>query len=313
RLAQYYGDEGKDSRVRILLPPGSYQPVFICDADEHGELVSTPARTRRRLLLAGAVLASIAAVAGALWALRSRESALETFWEPILKSRSRVLLCLPHPIVYHVIGPQAPELLRSFSENRSLEDRSIRANPALNAAIVPRPRQYVGVGASLTLALISAMLARRGVVTEIRTGNETSFSELRDGPVVLIGGISNQWTRDFSKGLRFVVGSEPRGSSVRDLQTGQVLGMSRRGDLADYAIISRLVNSQAGQALVIAAGLRPEGTRAAGEFLTDPALLERALGMLPAGSSRKNLQFVIQTDLVGETPGPPRVIAAHSW
>ena len=44
----------------------------------------------------------------------------------------------------------------------------------------------------------------------------------------------------------------------------------------DYALISRVVDPTTGQLVVTAAGIMAYGTRAAGEFLTDPAYMEQA-------------------------------------
>jgi hypothetical protein len=81
----------------------------------------------------------------------------------------------------------------------------------------------------------------------------------------------------------------------------------------DYALISRILDPATGHFAVLARGLFPYGTRAAAEFLTDPAHLEEARKRLPGEWKGKNIQIVISTQVVGENSGQPRVVAVHLW
>ena len=67
----------------------------------------------------------------------------------------------------------------------------------------------------------------------------------------------------------------------------------------DYALISRVVDPTTGQLVVTAAGIMAYGTRAAGEFLTDPAYMEQAVKLAPGDWSHKNIQIVVSTKIVG--------------
>jgi hypothetical protein len=81
----------------------------------------------------------------------------------------------------------------------------------------------------------------------------------------------------------------------------------------DYALISRVVDPTTGQLVVTAAGIMAYGTRAAGEFLTDPAYMEQAVKLAPGDWDHKNIQIVVSTKIVGENNGPPKVEAAFVW
>ena len=81
----------------------------------------------------------------------------------------------------------------------------------------------------------------------------------------------------------------------------------------DYAVVSRVLDPTTGRLVVTAAGLTKFGTAAAGEFLSEPGYIEQALRSAPKGWDAKNLQIVLATKLVGESSGPPRVIATHFW
>jgi hypothetical protein len=79
--------------------------------------------------------------------------------------------------------------------------------------------------------------------------------------------------------------------------------------LKDYALISRIRNSETGHVVVVIGGLYTYGTQAAGEFLTDPQLLQVMAKAGGPDSAHKNLQIVLETTVTDETPGPPKVVA----
>jgi hypothetical protein len=79
--------------------------------------------------------------------------------------------------------------------------------------------------------------------------------------------------------------------------------------LHDYALISRIRNSETGQVLVVIGGLYTYGTQSAGEFLTDSQLMQSIGSAARLGSGNQNLQIVLGTTVTDGTPGPPRVLA----
>ena len=64
---------------------------------------------------------------------------------------------------------------------------------------------------------------------------------------------------------------------------------------------------------MIIAGLNHEGTRAAGEFATNPQLIEDFVKNSPKDWNKKNLQVVLHTDVVNGIPSLPEVVAVHFW
>ena len=55
------------------------------------------------------------------------------------------------------------------------------------------------------------------------------------------------------------------------------------------------------------------GTRAAGEFLTSPHSIAALAASEPRDWSKKNLQVLLHTKIVADTPGPPRIVAKYFW
>ncbi len=77
----------------------------------------------------------------------------------------------------------------------------------------------------------------------------------------------------------------------------------------DYALISRIRDSETGHVVVVIGGLYTYGTQAAGEFLTDPSLMREVGRQVELNPAALNLQIVLVTTVTDGTPGPPRVLA----
>ena len=77
--------------------------------------------------------------------------------------------------------------------------------------------------------------------------------------------------------------------------------------------MSRVFDSKTGELLIAAAGITQYGTRAAGEFLTSPHLMTVLAGKAPSDWPKKNLQVLLWTKIVDETPGPPSIVATYFW
>ena len=175
----------------------------------------------------------------------------------------------------------------------------------------------LGVGDAHALTLIYAFAASKGRVPQIRIGNDTTFTELREGPAILIGGFSNRWTLDLMKDARFEFAMEGLHYGIRDRSNGKLrLPEAAPLGAAQYRGLRRhhtAEDSKTGYPLLVAAGLDHYGTLEAGEFLTRPALLERALQQAPAGWRDKNLQILFRVEVVRDSVGMPTITATYVW
>jgi hypothetical protein len=52
---------------------------------------------------------------------------------------------------------------------------------------------------------------------------------------------------------------------------------------------------------------------AAGEFLVDDHHMEEMLAQVPRDWKRKNLEIVLETQVIQGRSGPPRISAVHVW
>jgi hypothetical protein len=177
---------------------------------------------------------------------------------------------------------------------------------------------------AVTIARVVGTLEANGKNVVIRRESASSFSDLREGPVVLVGAFNNEWSLRLTHSLRFslALDAEKRLIYIKDLKNPSSRSWSWRTDqptdhrigagspvFKDYALISRIRNSETGHVVVVIGGLYTYGTQAAGEFLTDPQLIRTVSQATLLDSTNKNLQIVLETTVTDETPGPPRVVA----
>jgi hypothetical protein len=319
RLAQYY-DHTADTGLRIELPPGSYAPWF------HGAtspLVIPPpppppvpsrGTSRLWLILPAALVLLIAA--GILRSVRQTPFAL--FWDPFLEAAHTPILCLPAPERFGISGGDKAYLLEELRP-RPPQERltNLSLDRLQGLQIIPETGLALGVGDAHALTLIYAFAASKGRVPQIRIGNDTTFTELREGPAVLIGGFSNRWTLDLMKEARFEFAREDLHYGIRDRSNGAMVCRKplpwEPRSTVDCGVITRLKDSKTGYPLLVAAGLDHYGTLEAGEFLTRPDLLERALRQAPAGWRDKNLQILFRVEVVRDSVGVPTVMATYVW
>jgi len=318
RLAQYQ-QEAPARDVRIELPPGSYSPEFRLpaappQAEPLPPQTSTPAWWRSRVFQTAAALIILLSIAFILFK-KPPTTAFQEFWRPVTDSSRPVLVCMAHPVMF-----QVNRRLQDGYRAKGYTDTPATANEGKTVAIELQPGdivqtdQYVGSGDAHATGLFSALLARLEKPAQLRIGNDVSFSDLRSSPSILIGAYSNQWTMQSNAEYRFGFGRHSvvdHGPSAKEWKLVSVTPDYRSPE--DYAIISRVLHSYSGEPVITAAGTTNVGTRAAAEFLTNPAYLNEALAKAPPGWQKKNLQMVLYCKVIGSTPGPPKVVAAHFW
>ncbi len=174
--------------------------------------------------------------------------------------------------------------------------------------------EYTTVGDLLASVQIASLLANRHLGYEVRTGENIAVSELRHSPSILIGGANNFWTMEMAHRLpiTFIPGVGIQDKSA----SGTTWTDKLNADLTDgesYAIAVRLLDSETGNPLIIIAGIDSWGTKAAGQFITDPVALKALSSKAPADWSKKNLEVVLHTNVLRRDGGVPTVVAARYW
>jgi hypothetical protein len=339
RLAIYYGEEKHRSELRIGLVPGSYVPRFtlpgVARSPVESEFVSEtaafpthsvvrvappdltlpkvnsvqpPRGVRRPVLRVAFVVVTLSLLLALVtFGWLRRESTRNLFWKPVLETPGSVLLAVGDV-------PNGPPISASagFDGDSSM--------PVLSATRSPT----VPFADAVTIARVVGTLEANGKNVVIRRESASSFSDLREGPVVLVGAFNNEWSLRLTHSLRYslALDAERRLIYIKDLKNPSSRSWSWRTDqptdhrigagspvFKDYALISRIRNSETGHVVVVIGGLYTYGTQAAGEFLTDPQLIRTVAQAALLDSTNKNLQIVLETTVTDETPGPPKIIA----
>lgn len=319
RLAQFYGESPSHEEVRFEMPSGSYRVEFHWQPVVQPPPPAPSPPAPRWIWVAVAVTLTAAVLALVVLPGRA-ETVVDRFWSPVLNSPRSVFIYCGQPVVYFL----SPEVHERFRARMPAEKRRgsyvVTLAPeetVLGRDIVPVTDQFVGIGNAHTAAVLTAFLSSRGRPVELRYGNDISFTDLRNSPSVLIGAFSNLWTLEMTSRLRFVFEQEGAVRRIRDRAKNtswQLRSLAPDGKTPeDYALVSRLFDSETGQALITAAGITQYGTRVAGEFLTDAGRLQAALNNAPADWRKQNAQFLLHTTIYRGTPAPPKVLAAHFW
>lgn len=81
----------------------------------------------------------------------------------------------------------------------------------------------------------------------------------------------------------------------------------------DFAIVARFTDSNTGKIAIVVAGVARGGTIAAGEFLIDPTYLAQVESAARGAAGKKNMEFVLSTEIIDGQPGTPKMEAAYFW
>lgn len=343
RLAIYYGDEKHRYELRMGLIPGSYIPRFTLPehppngsggnaavADplpmqpqatlEHLEVAPEPQldlamaaqgpsrRGPARFWVSVGCATVLVAAAFGTYGWLHRPTPQDLFWKPVLDTPGPVLLAIgdvPN-------GPPTPA-----------EGDADSSTPIL----APNPSHTLPFADAVTMARVVGALESGGKTVVIRNENSRTFSDLREGAVVLIGAFNNEWSLRLTRQLRYSLSLDAdkhliyirdsknpsdRSWSWATNQSRENVGQVHGPVLQDYALISRIRNSQTGHVVVVIGGLYTYGTQSAGEFLTDPRLMQAISKAVELDPAHPNLQIVLGTTVTDQTPGPPRVLAVSA-
>jgi hypothetical protein len=304
RLAQAY-QVLTLSDVRIELPTGSYAPVIRCEAPETPpppeELIPlSPTRKNRFYWILGALVVLSLCMSLVAVGKAESKSSLDLLWQPFVQSKSAVLISLPAPQIYEIRG-SAYSKLQNGGSISSLADIQRREN------------YYVGVGAAEGAARFGEQLGRLNKAFVTKFGDDVTFSDLRRAPAVLLGASSSQWTMELTRNLpikfeesrfdRITLAGNPNKYWQEDAP-------NPNGPRHGYALITRLLNSDSGNPLLMVAGIGPYDTQSAVEFLTNAGCFSQFALHAPDWT-RRNFQIVIRTKIHRHTPGPPTMVAQH--
>jgi len=339
RLSLHYHEVNEKPPVQILLPPGSYVPEFLYVQEDEKPL-ETPGRTlvhgnssaengtpvealapwspslpqraealtkaqvngtaytglKSKRLWAVAALACVILLSALGWRYRRAqpELPLDRFWAPVLRDQTTIAVCIGGSV---------------FSQTHT-------SGVATATKDIDYP--FVSMQSASAVAQISALLARSGAATaQLQASATTPLTELREHPVVLLGGYNNQWTLRLLAPLRFHFIPPEEGERIVDeAHPGTFWERDPKlpySGADDYALIARFRDPTTDSWVVALAGIGRNGTEAAAQFATSArymALLRNSAG---ADFSNKNVEAVLKVHVIEGKTGAPALVAVHIW
>jgi hypothetical protein len=167
---------------------------------------------------------------------------------------------------------------------------------------------------------ISNYIAEHNRESNLRPNWVTTLDDLRQGPVILVGGLDNQWTLRALAPLRYrFAGTNKEQYWISDTKNPEMKdwGIDLKVPLSevkhDYAIIARIHDESTGQVEMIVAGIGMSGTAAAGEFLVDPRQIEELRRQVGSGFRDHDFEAVLSMDVVNGIAGSPRILTVAVW
>jgi hypothetical protein len=324
RIDQYYHDPKHGQEIRLFLPSGSYAPQFSWPGYPNGPALAPSAppnssvtaetttesqkaksSTHQWISVKGvlfilAILLTISAVG--IWWQGSRPTIVREFWAPFVKTPDPTLFCIADQVQYANIrlrdagDPQKEITLPDTMVTVIIDD----LNPLVN---------------------IAGTLRAYGKNYRVLGESTTSLTDLRRNPSVFIGAFDNTWTLRLTSALRFHFVNDPLMSRlwIEDREHPEkrewLLDRTQQKteDYKDYAIVARFIPPDTDQYAVVAAGIGRGGTVAAGEFLVDEHWMKELFAHAPQDWRTKNIEIVLETQVIQGRSGPPRVRAIHIW
>jgi hypothetical protein len=340
RLAEYYAAEEQAPELQIELPVGSYIPKFhwrtepppsapaaaLAPEPEVVEQLPAPPKQFGNWKITGfaAALAIVGiAVMIVIRAYSHHPSALDLFWGPLSATQQPVLICVPSPVTYAVssdLFPKSPAAHTGIYDSIMKRNATpLQLDPDTSIKwkeFTPLVDFYVNKDDAYVAEELTAFFARERRPSQVRFGRDYTYEDLRNSPAILIGAYNNPWIDRVMSDLP--IGFQESGEVlwIEDrTKPGQVWKSSLEGRLGtkDFALVARLMNSKTGQFLLIVSGVGMVGTKAAGRFISHEQDLEAILRAVPRGWERKNLEVVLETDIVDGSPSPPRAVAIKVW
>jgi len=310
-LKKYYEDEeGKDSLIRVDLPPGAYVPVFGRSATEEAENAQSQAEvtipvSRRGGWLHLALTLTLAAVclgmafllargwrigkgAQPLPAVTALPEGLEWFWRQFLPPAEPPLIVIPnHPLLRAAHDGDSPQTLARGHEIPKVDlpefRDTIHFRELKRFLFVPSVTDFTSVGETMGVVSLCQMFSNVGQKYRVQQSRLVNFEEIKENNAILLGGNQSWSGRVFLnvEGFHFqsgvIVNTNPRPGekSVYKPEFDPVTNQLTR----DYALVLMLPNERSDDRVLLIYGIYTQGSEAAIEYLTNP---ERMTGLRKA-------------------------------
>lgn len=334
RLSLYYHELDRKPLIQISLPPGSYIPEFLHPhddladqpadhvPDERNESIGAvhsleatpslvlphsiagprimaasntgPERRRRSSWWLLAAAAAVVLLAGLGWRYHNAQprTALDDFWAPVLHDQRTVLVCTGGVV---------------FAQNNF---------SGVTTAGRDIEYPFVSFQIASAIARLSGWVERNGATVQLQSSATTPLTELRERPVVLLGGYNNQWTLRLLEPMPIHFTPEANAAIVDSTQKNVQWARDHSlpySSADDYALVARFRDSTTDNWVVVLAGLGRNGTEAAAQIVTSPHYMQLLKDKLGSDFATKNVEAVVKVNVIEGKTGAPSLLAVHTW
>jgi len=322
RLSLYYHDLDRRPAIQIALPTGSYVPEFLHALDEpvhhesdashslgwiahpadtlekrdpHLPLQESGAKATRSRRIAFALLIAMVAAAGFGWRYRSTHmrTPLDDFWAPVLRDQHSVLFCTGGVV---------------FAQNNF---------SGVITAGKETDYPFVSIQIASAIARLSGLMEVNGADLQLESAASTPVTELRERPIVLLGGYNNQWTMRLLEPLPIHFLDDQANPSIVDTTQPQT-SWARDHSLPyssadDYALVARFRDTTTDNWVIVLAGLGRNGSEAAAQFVTSQHYMQLLRDRLGHDFGSQNIEAVMKLSVIEGKTGSPTILTVRAW
>ncbi len=315
-------NRGEDTRASAAsAPESSITAVAPAEAGEmlsagtpsspdiagEGKAKQTVSLLHRKWVWSSAALLVAIAVSVAIANSDRFRSTQYLLWKPLLESKTALFICISDD----------NQLQQGIGGEQGQRIADIIATRKLPPSVDSGNSRAASWGDLIAAEGVSTWLAQRGKPTIARPSSALTLWEFRRQPAILIGSVDNPWSLILLSDLRFSVRVDPAAQTVwiQDAQNPNkrdwLEDLRNSGNTHyDYALITRFLNPETGTWILAVAGLEPNGTMAASQFLTDTI----TNSLIPPGvRTSRNFQIVIRVNEISGKVSIPQVVAFHTW
>lgn len=317
------GRESGNANVELVVEPDPVPPrelavhPEVVDADHTEDM--RVGRTHHIRAVIAAVTLCILILGGAFVLIRANtpEKAFRTFWAPWMTGSKPVIISIGSNAVYRFHSTYLDRYAEQHGLKNAGEEFYVpfeKGQMLSTDDLFPAYQSFVALGDVAAVSRIVATLTQGKKPYQERFPNDISFAELRDTPSVLVGGFNNPMALELTKQLEFVMrGGDEIVDTLDPKRKWQLNVLQHTPDLADYAIITRLVRRGGDAPYISVAGLGQYGTLAAADVICNPRSIHLVTDPLPKDWGNKNLQMVLRISVVDFKPAVSGVVAFRSW
>jgi hypothetical protein len=231
----------------------------------------------------------------------SRTRALNWFWAPMLVGYDQEPFVLGRATL-EIPGDSDPSLRAAFQGMKS----------------------KIAISDAIAFSRICGIFRTESRDCTMQLSNQTSIADMSRRPTVLIGLLNNEWSARLTSQLRFRAVSNVDSDGVtheawifdgKDPKTRWGIDFGQRLDSVtrDYGLLARFDSQITDQPVVLVGGLSALGTQSIGVFATDERSMQSLEDMMPSGKSFRNVEAVMETEVIDGKPGHSRVVAVDFW